>query len=422
MFHKITNIAQKYDYLVVVLFMLLVYLAIVLPFGYFKNQGVLLFSSNDAQSYRSVADWILGASDTVNPLIRPVLYPFLLVVTGAIKNNYGIWGFQVLCWLLSGVLLYQAVKSSTKNTLLSIAAVFIFAGNFTLLLLTLHALTEVTVVLLLSILITVVLNKPRLGDRVYWPLILFILSLLTITKPTFIPLWIALFIYRFVDLLLDLFKRKLDWKSPLYFVLASLPVIIQLLLMEINFHEFTISNIGSITLKTYFLARVYGLVNSLPLGQARQITAAWSALPIFDFVFGHFGVSLSTYITTILDNILSHSNFTNSPAPNLYLNVYMRLVNILYFTLHVVMVIPTIFVLVKLTKRRLWQDFERYISLILPLLLIFLSSGITFSQGDRIILPALPIWIVLYACVLSSYYNLRREKKRVAPKKADGFA
>jgi hypothetical protein len=410
MFRKITNIAQKYDYLVVVIFLLLIYLAIVLPFGYYKNQSVLLFSSNDAQSYRSVADWILGASDTVNPLIRPVLYPFLLVVTGAVKNHYGIWGFQVLSWLLSGALLYQAVKSSTKNTLLSIAAVFLFAGNFTLLLLTLHALTEVTVVLLLSILVTVVLNKPRLGNRIYWLLTLFILSLLTITKPTFIPLWIALFIYRFVDLLLHLYKRKLDWKSPLYFVLASLPVIIQLLLMEINFHEFTISNIGSITLKTYFLARVYGLVNSLPLGQARQNTAAWSALPIFDFVLRHFGVSLSTYIATILDNILSHSNFTNSPAPNIYLNVYMRLVNILYFALHIAMVIPTIFVLVNLTKRRLWQDFERYISLILPLLLIFLSAGITFSQGDRIILPALPIWIVLYACVLSSYFKLRREK------------
>ena len=406
MFSKSALFLKKHDYLFIVLILLSFYFLIVTSLGYLGNLNQLLFSMPDAQSYLSVGKWILGATDPVNPLIRPVLYPALLDFFLAVGGNYAVWGFQFVLWILSGTLLYRSIKSSTGNLFLAGAGLILYAGNLTLLLLTLHALTEITTVFLLVILVSVVLARSTVDVRYYWTLILFILSLLTITRPVFLPLWAIVLLYSLVILI----GRTKPGRRRTFFVcvcLASLPVVFQLALMVVNFHQFTISNIGPTTLKTYFLARVYGVINSLSLTQARGVIATWGPGQVVGYLWDHAGTSVLVYFKTILENFLSRSNFTNSPASHIYIAIYMRLVNILYFTGHIIMLLPIIVVLSNRLRKKDWADVELMVSLLLPIWLIFMSSGISFSQGDRLILPALPICIVLYAYDLSRYHSLR---------------
>ncbi|HSB65611.1 MAG TPA: hypothetical protein VLD65_03480 [Anaerolineales bacterium] len=414
MMQKITNFINLYEYLLVALFLAIVYMVIAIPFGYLGNVNQLMFSTPDAQSYLSVEHWILGASDPADLLIRPMLYPALLIVPQAVGGNHAIWGFQFLLWVGAGCLLYRSIKLSTGNLFLASVGIILYAGNFTLLLLTLHALTEITVIFMLTILVSVVLEKPRFSQKYYWPLILFIVSLLTITKPVFIPLWVLALFYSIFVYIKRLMKQKSDWTMLVYIILASLPVLFQIAVMKINFDQLTISNIGPITFKTYYLAKVYEVVNSVTLAQARQMTATWGSGQIGGFIANHLGAGIQVYLRTIVENFLSRSNFTASPAPQIYIFSYMRLVNILYFTVHVLMVFPTLKVLFDIYRKKLWDEFEQMVSLIVPMWIIVVTSGITFSQGDRILLPALPIWIVLYACILSRYFIMRGRKMQTS--------
>jgi thiamine transporter ThiT len=75
------------------------------------------------------------------------------------------------------------------------------------------------------------------------------------------------------------------------------------------------------------------------------------------------------------------------------------------------MLVPTIIVLLSLFKKRNWDFLETIIYLMLPIIIIILTSGVTWGQGDRIILPILPLWIALYSVVLTLNLKQKREKK-----------
>jgi len=367
-----------------------------------------MFITPDAQSYRSVGDWLLGSQDIVNPLIRPFLYPLLLVIARVIANDYGIWFFQFVLWLFSGVLVYRVIKMVTQNPYMPVIGIFLFASNITLLLLTLHALTEITTILIITILITSIINRKNIDENHYWLLIIFLLSLLVLLKPLFFPLWVILLTYRVVTFIHSMLLQQLNWKYLSYIVISVLPVLLQLLLMTIKFNEFTVSNIGSEALKTYYFARVYGEVNSIPVEQARMVTTSYGQGQIFRYLLSHIDTSAQIYIKTISENLLAKSNFIIYPKPNIYLSTYMRLLNIVYFIMHVVMIPASIIAMIRLYKKKYLAETQIILSLIVLLLFIFFTSGITYWQGDRIILPSLPVWLTLYSVVISKLRGIRK--------------
>lgn len=411
MIHRILNSVRKHDYLAVSLVLFATYFSIVLSFGYLESLSDTMFWSPDSRSYRAVGNWLFGIENTNATITRPFFYPLMLNLARSFASSYGIWCYQFLLWILSGVLLYYSIKTITNNIVLSVGVVFIFASNLTLLLLTLHALTEVTVTFLLTILIVLIINKRKYRDDHFWLLVIFIVSLLTVTKPVFIALLFAVLVYRIPVFILNIKKRKHKLRLLGYIILALCPVLIQLSIMEVKHNEFTISKIGALAVKNYYFAKVYGEVNDMSLDQAREHISSYDQKEMLEYLLTHYEASLDTYFWTLKDNFLAGSNFINHPNTYTHLSNYMKIINKVYFRLHVLMMLPSVILLIVLFKKKHWIDWEIIVCLMLPMYLIMLTSGITFWQGDRIILPSLPLWLVLYSVVLSRYWHLIKESR-----------
>lgn len=412
MIHKILNNVRKHDYLVVSLVLSATYLSIVLSFDYLQNLSDTMFWSPDARAYRAVGNWLFGIENTNKTIVRPFFYPLMLNLSRSFAGTYGIWCYQFLLWILSGVLLYQSIKKVTHNIILSIGGVFIFASNLTLMLLTLHALTEVTCAFLLTILIVLIINKQKYKDVHYWLLVIFMVSLLTVTKPVYIILLFAVLVYRIPVFILNILNLK-KWKPKLrllsYMALALCPVLLQLFIMEVKHNKFTISQIGYKTAKNYYLANVYGEVNNMSVQQSRGHISSFDQKEMLKYLLTNYEASLYIYFKILKGNVLAKSYFINRPIAHAHLSNYMKIINKVYFLVHVLMLLPSIIVLIVLFKKRKWVDLEMVFCLMLPMWLIILTSGISFWQGDRLVLPSLLLWIVLYSLVLSLFWQLKRE-------------
>ncbi|VAV83898.1 hypothetical protein MNBD_BACTEROID02-523, partial [hydrothermal vent metagenome] len=153
----------------------------------------VMFHTLDSQTYLEVANWLGKGVETQSTSIRPIFYPLLLLL---LSNIYIIWFFQFIVWVLTSNLTFWSVYKLTKRNDLAYLSTLIIISNLTLIALTLHALTEVLVTFLLSLLIYfIVKNIERAKDLSFIHICILILIILTITKPVFlIPLLITLFL------------------------------------------------------------------------------------------------------------------------------------------------------------------------------------------------------------------------------------
>lgn len=409
MIHRIFNSVLKYDCLALTLVLTATYFSIVLSFDYLQNLSHTMYWSPDSRTYRAVGDWLFGIENTNATIIRPFFYPLMMNLSRSFAGIYGIWCYQFLLWILSSVLLYQAIKKVTNNMVLAIAGVFIFASNLTLLILTLHALAEVTVTFLITILIALIVNKQKYEVVYYWLLVIFTVSLLTVTKPVYMTLLLVLLIYLIPVVIIDTKKRKRKLRFLVYIALALSPVLVQLSIMQVKHNEFTISKVGSMTAKSYFLAAVYGEVNEITVHRAREHISSFDQNETFGYLYENYEASLNVYFRTVRGNIWGESSFINHPNKHTHLYNYMKIINEAYFHLHFLMMLPSVIVLIGLFKKRSLVNLEIVLCLMIPMYLIILSSGISFWQGDRLVVPSVPLWIMLYSLILSMFWRLVRE-------------
>ncbi len=421
MVDRIINMIRKHDGLVVSLVLVITYFSIILSFDYLQNESNTMFATPDSHSYRNVADWLIGVENTNSTIMRPFFYPLMLNLFRSFAGIFGIWYFQILLWVFSGVILYKAIYKATANIVLAIAGGIIYAGNLTLMLLTLHALTEIVTTFLIVVLIFVIIDKQKYQTDHYWLLIIFIIVLLTVTKPVYSTLLLAVLAYRIPALILNIIKGRSSYKLLVYFALILLPLLIQLSIMKVKHDEYIISEIGIQTIRYYYFAEVFRQVNDVSLNEARVYVyeSSIDKKEMLKFLLMHNQASIRTYFSILGRNLLSGSNFVNYPANQIYLYSYMVIINKLYFLLHVFMMPYSVVVLIVLFKKKRWVDVQMIFSILFPIGIIILSSGITFDQGDRIILPSLPLWIALYAVALARGRNLTRENPRtVSPAEA----
>ena len=150
----------------------------------------VMFSTPDAQTYLSVADWISNQKETIQLEFRPFLFPFFLMIVKSIGGAFSIWFAQFLMWIGTINLVYLSVQFITKKRRWAILTSAFCAINLSLISLTLHALTEVTTAFLLALLLYNFVKRFefRRELRFILPQIA-ILSALVAIKPTFsIPL------------------------------------------------------------------------------------------------------------------------------------------------------------------------------------------------------------------------------------------
>jgi hypothetical protein len=370
------------------------YLAFAVSFRLFSQMESLAYSSPDSLTYQAVADWLYGRSAEAGALkARPFLYPLLL---GALRLATGrawlLWLFQFGCWLAAANLLAVGVYRATRRRLWQ-AAFAVFVLNLSLITLTFHALTETLALLLTSLLVCHLAGGARVGrEGRFFFVQLLLLSCLTVVKPTYqLPLLFTA-LYGLVK-----FVRRPAVLARL--PLALTPVAIQLILMKAAHGFFALSTISMDTVRSYYLPRAHlhrlrQPFNDETVLQARGVFQDFSPSQTLNYLAEHVPSAALVYWQSLKENVLASSLLAARQSALLY--YVTEAVNAYFFGLHCFF-LPLAAYLLARGRGKAWL-------ILFPLAFValgFLATGISYWQGDRLVAPLLPMWVFLYAYVLS---------------------
>ena len=304
---------------------------------------------------------------------------------------------------------------TSKNPILAYAGGLIIAFNFSYIGLTMQCLTEVTALFLISMLIYFVsFNAEKAASLKFFHGSLFILTLLAVLKPVFfVPVLIMLFV------ILPIFYFKKYLQSPkhtLILVLVMIPLLFQMTLMKVKYDTFSISQISSETFRSYILAQGVKQNDNTSWEEARLKTKNFSTSEMLSYITSNKGLYATIYIQNLKSNMNAFSSFLLGPRGFIYPGFvrYMAVINTLYFYLHTIFIIP-LFITVYAVYRRKEMNYY-FVLLLLPLFLIyyiFLTSPISFGEGDRLIITSLPLWVFLYAFTLNYIFKSVRAGQKV---------
>ena len=349
-----------------------------------------LFSSNDSLQYHAVADWIFGARD--RPVAasagRPYLYPLLLGAAERIGDLRGIWLLNVLLWFTMLNVAAAATYRFVKSTWAAAIVFLVLAADASLIVLTFKALTEITTVALLAICMYGLshLTRQATPSQVAWTLLP--VALLVVVKPQFELLLVVVA----VALVVLIVKSPARGLAAVVFVVCLIPVAIQLASMEYFNGYFGLSTVGESTLRGYYLPRIeVALGQSTTITEGRLRIAMLSNAEAARFVLDHFGTAVNVFLTSLKENLLAGSGFVqNHPR----LSDVIRATQAVFFVLQIL--------LVPLAAAALWLKRDGKLALLgVAIVNVFIAGGFTFNQGDRIMIIALPLWLV--ALVISFY-------------------
>ena len=337
--------------------------------------------SSDSPEYHAVADWIFGARASADESAwRPFLYPMLIGLAERLGGTRGVWLLNVALWFttlnVAAAATYRFVKSNW-----AVALVFlVLATNVSLILLSFEALTEITTVALLAVWIYGItrLTRRSTPSQVAWALLP--VALLVVVKPEFELLLVVMA----VVLAIGIMKSPGSGLAAVVFVACLIPVAIQLA-VSVHFNgSLGISTIGDRTLRRYFLSRLdIAIGQSSNIEMARLHMAGLSNLEAVRFVLNHFGDAVVVFASTLRENLLVGSNFISGHP---LIERAVRVTEHAYYYL-LVALIP----LVGLALLRARDG--RLALLCIATLNVLLAGGLTFYQGDRITIVALPLWL-----------------------------
>lgn len=346
--------------------------------------------ANDSRSYRDVGEWLFGRSDILSIVDRPWLYPLWL---GLARTLFGaeaesvVWVSQFLMWLTSGAFIYLALQNTTRSIPLSLLGAGVFFSHPSPLLLTFHGMTETLNIFLIAAFCWVLTTS--LKNRIYWALLL--IALATVTKPIYLLFLLLLVIY----IVVQYRQAPRVWQAGLI-ALLLLPIWIQLLLTVSATGRPTISDIGSYTFKNYLVADVYGRTEGTEWRPTMELIKDWDTQQQIQYLWDHQRTTLLTIRSHLIDsNLLTGSFFALGEGNRL--KDFSVNMNILTAYIHLLM-LPL--ALTYLLSKKYTANKEMIALPYLCFVLQWLTSGISTGQDDRLLITALPLWIVAYLSVL----------------------
>ncbi len=374
-----------------------------------KVSSDVIFSSPDAKEYLATSKEFFNFSETGFSLTRPFLFPLILGITYKIFGAYGFWLLQFIFWIVSINLLYFSIKQICGKTILAIAGSLLLACNLSHIALTLHGVTEVITIFLLTVILFILtFHIAKVQTLKIFHRCLFFLVLLTVIKPLFyFPLIFVLLV------ILSVFYGKKYFQQPrqiLLLLLIITPLLLQITVMKIKYDTFSVSRISSITLKNYLLTQGIQKINNISYEEAKTIAKCYNAPDAFHYILENKKIFAGIFRQNIIDNIKAPALFLTFPAKNTVskFSRFMIKMDGVFYYVHLVF-IPIMFIfLIVFIRKKEWE------SLIILVLLtglnyyILISSGISFWQGDRLVLPALPVFITLYLFVIGKMIDKTR--------------
>lgn len=397
---------------------LVLFLLLIVYYSPFRPSGDLLLFSPDSQTYFNTGKEFFNFSEQGDSIIRPFFYSCLLRSGYFIGGAWLIVTIQSLFWLISANLIYFAIRHISENILYRIVAILLFVLNISLITYVFHGLTEIITVFLLSVIIYLTAQSFKKGFTVSYALkILLLLSVLTVTKPLFqYPL-----LFSFLFVIVRFSRTFLAQKRLIILLLLIIvPVIIQLTGMKVKYDTFKISAIGELTFDTYLLAQGIRKTEGITDVQFSQdIAQKMSKEEKRNYLYEHRKTFLLLFSKNVRDNITGdgHSfilppGYTADGYRNFMISYNESLYDVSRFFLFLFLVISAI----DLFTSKLFKNWQQ-LTIGLLLYYIVFSSGISFWQGDRLVIFSLPLWIFLYIIlfrrILNSTFTTRFFSKKV---------
>lgn len=360
----------------------------------------LLYAS-DAREYQEFGQWLYGDGGYCSP-VRPYLFPLLL--QGLLKAGGPIlfWLYHYVLYLATGLLLLSIVRRTTGIGRASWFVLPVYALNFSVAALSLHALTEITSLFLLTLLarfLTLSNEKHPLRRQ----LAFFTSVLLALVKP--------LFLYPALLLLAWLIwherKRLLRELRRLLLPAVSLLLLLtQPLLMQQQSGDFFFSKIGGITLHDYYYQKLYADVNGIrldlvtggseaDLARLREATAGATTGDIALYSLRHFPQALGSFGAILNNNLNAGSELAGLAGRDDFFARWVHHANKVFFWTHLAALLAVIVLAVRRQLGRL-REIPGIAGVLLLVLYVFLASGISFWQSDRLTVIAFGCWLSVY--------------------------
>jgi hypothetical protein len=356
--------------------------------------------ASDARDYRDTGDNFFGNTEEETVLYRrPWFYPFIV---GALRQftpfdpDYSLWAVQFLMWLATAGFTLGAVFRATKKMGWAILATGIFWTHPSIIALTFHGMTEALNTLLLAIFAFVVLkardaNEKWAENKDYW--LLFLMSLLLVTKPTYQVQLALLLLY----VLSKSFKK---WRVLRFWgkiALALIPLWIQLFLSWQILGYPIISDVAGPTLKYWTTTRVYALAEdtTADLPEIATVVENWTREEEIAYLLNNKKATFTVYFRNLVDEGFLADSYVIISKDNT-MNIAIMSLNQWHFYLHLLM-LPLMGYLLLLNK----EKWEAIWIIYLTFLIQTLASGVSSDQGDRLIITAMPLWIVAYATAIN---------------------
>ena len=352
--------------------------------------GSTVFSSVDAGTYRQVADWIFGGGPKTYAVAeRPFLYPLMLGTLDRIGGAGAVWLLNFLLWIaalnITGLTVYRFVKRSWAA-----AIVFaVMATNISLIVLTFHALAETLAVALLALW---AYGLTHLSIRITpaqaaWAVLP--LALLTIAKPEF---ELVLGVTAVAVLVLAL-RSPAPAAIVAVVTVCLVPVAAQVALMATVNHYAGLSVVGDDTLRAYYGARLYAVIaHSDDIVGQRARTEGLATMTLLRVTAAHPLETVWVLASTLKDNLLSGSNFVGGSNPTLAGAIVVT--NYVY-AIALAALVPLAAIAISAGRD------GRLVLLCAGILNILVTGSLSFWQGDRLTVIALPLWLVALALAAS---------------------
>ena len=372
--------------------------------GFLHHLDDVVFSHPDSKGYLAVAQYIAGKTSSVAAIhvgLRPFLFPLFLCSASVV----GIKGFVVLQQVLNVstiALTFQSVKGLTGSLSLALVGMILVASNLTFTFAALHAISETLSVFLVAAFMLMLSRSVTSEGLSYRLCGLALLSCAVCVKGIFLPFLVLYAILLGIELVrTGALKQSLGW-----LLLAALPVGTQLLFSSVAAGTASISISGSSNFSTRFFPAVYGYWKNNEFAHYKGPVAS-EAKQRHPELRGQLGFVLEHPLQTakatkllLMDNLLSGSSLVIFP-PAAISDVHLS--KLLYAASERVnMVLAFAHLIAAVTiAGLLWVGQERHQARFLVLASALVGSIIglsvlTYAQGDRIVLAALPAWAALY--------------------------
>lgn len=185
------------------------------------------------------------------------------------------------------------------------------------------------------------------------------------------------------------------------------PIIIQSTIMKVHHDTFAVSTIGRKTWTNYLLAQGLERIENVPRARAISIAQLWSTPERLHYMQTHWPVYLKLFRKNIRSNLKADPKLLQFDRKDQKggLAQYMSKFNRRTLDAHNLLAILIIALLLVRARKRDWNTVILLVGLSLLNYYILLTSGLSFFQGDRLVLPAIAIWTVLYLWVLYALFQ-----------------